>query len=50
MRINSKKLAVGAMLVAVAVAMSGFSIPVGASKCFPIQHLVNVIAAIFLGP
>lgn len=50
MRVKSKKMAVGAMLVAVAVAMSGFSVPVGASKCFPVQHLVNVIAAIFLGP
>ena len=50
MKINVKKLAVSAMLAAVAVSMSGFVIPIGASKCFPIQHLCNVIAGVFLGP
>ncbi len=50
MKINIKKLAVSAMLAAVAVSMSGFAIPIGASKCFPIQHLCNVIAGVFLGP
>ena len=45
-----RKLAAAAMLVAVAVICSPLSIPVGASKCFPIQHLVNVIAGVFLGP
>lgn len=47
---NTKKVAVSGMLVAVAVALSSFAIPIGASKCFPIQHLCNVIAGIFLGP
>lgn len=47
---NVKKLAVSGMLTALSIALSGFSIPIGASRCFPIQHLVNVIAAIFLGP
>lgn len=50
MKFNSKKIVVSGMLVAVAVALSSFSIPIGASKCFPIQHLVNVIAGVFLGP
>ena len=50
MKISIKKLAVSGMLAAVAMAMSGFAIPIGASKCFPIQHLCNVIAGIFLGP
>lgn len=50
MRVNVKKLAVSAMLTAVAVSLSGFSIPIGASKCFPIQHLANVMAGVFLGP
>lgn len=45
-----KKLAIAGMLVAVGVVCSPFSIPVGASKCFPIQHLVNVLAAVYLGP
>lgn len=50
MKVNVKKLAVSAMLAAVAVVMSGFAIPIGASKCFPIQHLCNIIAGVFLGP
>lgn len=47
---NVRKLAISGMLVALTVALSGFSIPIGASKCYPIQHLVNVLAAVFLGP
>ncbi len=50
MKMNIKKLAVSAMLVAVAVSLSGFSIPIGASRCFPMQHLANVVAGVFLGP
>lgn len=50
MKVNVKKLAVSAMLTAVAVSLSSFSIPIGASKCFPVQHLANVIAGVFLGP
>lgn len=38
------------MLVALTVSMSSFAIPIGASKCYPIQHLVNVVCAVFLGP
>lgn len=49
-RSRIKKLALSGMLAAVTVALSGFSIPIGASRCFPIQHLVNVMAGIFLGP
>ncbi len=45
-----KRLAVSGMLTALAVALSGFSIPIGSSRCFPAQHLVNVIAGVFLGP
>ena len=45
-----KKLTISAMLVAVAVVLSSFSIPIGPSRCFPIQHMVNVLAAVFLGP
>lgn len=50
MKINIKKIVVSGMLTALAVSLSSFSVPIGASKCFPIQHLVNVIAAVFLGP
>lgn len=50
MKLNLRKLTIAAMLTAVAVVLSSFSIPIGASRCFPIQHLINVIAAVFLGP
>ena len=50
MKCNTKKLLTAAMLTALAVSLSSFAIPIGASKCFPIQHLCNVIAGVFLGP
>lgn len=50
MRLNVKKLALAGMMTALGVCLSAFSIPVGASKCFPIQHLLNVLAGVFLGP
>ena len=45
-----KKLAVAAILVAVAVVGSMFSSPVLASRCSPVQHMVNILCAVFLGP
>ncbi len=47
---NTKKLALAAFFAAVAVVGSTFSIPVFGAKCSPVQHLVNVLCAIFLGP
>ena len=47
---NIKKLTLAAVLVAVAAVGSSFSFPVGASKCCPAQHLVNVVGGVFLGP
>jgi energy coupling factor transporter S component ThiW len=38
------------MMAAVAVVGSTFSFPVLGSKCAPVQHLVNVLCAVFLGP
>lgn len=50
-RMKTKKMAVSAMFIAVGVlAGNVIYIPVGASKCFPIQHTLNVLAAVFLGP
>ncbi|MDR3331200.1 MAG: energy coupling factor transporter S component ThiW [Synergistaceae bacterium] len=45
-----KKMALAAMLAAIAVLLSGFSFPVGPSRCLPFQHAVNVIGGIVLGP
>lgn len=48
--LNLRKLCLAAVLTAVCVATSTFSIPVGTSRCFPIQHLCNILAGVFLGP
>ena len=45
-----RKLTLAGLLVAVAVVGSLFSIPVLGSKCSPVQHMVNVLAAVMLGP
>lgn len=47
---STKKLALAGVLCAVAVAGSTLSFPVFASKCAPVQHMVNVLCAVFLGP
>lgn len=48
--LSTKKLAVAALLCAVAIVGSLFSVPVLGSRCAPVQHLVNVLCAVFLGP
>lgn len=45
-----KRLAVAGILVAIGVVCSPLAIPVGASKCFPIQHMINILAGVLLGP
>lgn len=48
---KTKKLTLSAMFVAIGVLSSNLIyIPVGASKCFPVQHAINVICAVLLGP
>lgn len=47
---NVRKLAVAGILCAVAVVGSLFSFPVFGSKCSPVQHMVNILCAVFLGP
>ena len=48
--VKTKKLALTAIFAAVAVVGSMFSFPVFGSKCAPVQHMVNVLCAVFLGP
>ncbi len=50
MKTNVKKLALSGLLVAVAVVGATFSIPVGVAKASPVQHMVNVLAGVILGP
>ena len=50
MKNNIKKMTLTAVFTAVAVVGSMFSFPVFGAKCAPVQHLVNILCAIFLGP
>lgn len=45
-----KKLTFTAIMTALAVVGSMFSFPFLGAKCAPVQHFVNVICAVFVGP
>lgn len=48
---NTNKLTLSAMFVSLGVVLGSFVyIPIGVSRCFPIQHTVNILSAILLGP
>lgn len=48
---STQKLSYSGLLIALGVVTGSlFYIPVGAAKAFPIQHLINVISAVLLGP
>lgn len=44
------KIALAGVFTALAVAGSLISFPVAGSKCAPVQHMVNILAAVVLGP
>lgn len=44
------KLNLAAMLAVIAVVCSAFYIPVGSAKVLPVQHMVNVLCGVLLGP
>lgn len=48
--VNIRKLTVAALFCATAVAFSTFSFPVFGCKCAPVQHVVNILCAVLLGP
>lgn len=49
--VSVKKLAVSGVFCALAVVGSLFlTFPVLGSKCVPVQHMVNILCAVFLGP
>lgn len=51
--LNLKKLTLSAVLIALGTAGSFLpfmTFPIGPSRCAPLQHLINVIGAILLGP
>lgn len=48
---NTKILSISALFIALGTLTSHLIyIPVGVSKCFPVQHLINVLSAVLLGP
>ena len=48
---DTRKIARAVILVAIGVALSPFtSIPIGIAKINPVQHFVNVLGAVLLGP
>ncbi len=47
---NVKKLTLAAVLTAVAVVGSLLSFPIFGSRCSPVQHMVNILCAVLLGP
>ena len=49
-QIKIRKLTLCSLLCAAAVAGSLFSFPLFGSRCAPIQHAVNILCAVLLGP
>ena len=49
-RNQTLRITIAAILCAVAIVGSMFSFPVFGSKCSPVQHMVNVLCAVLLGP
>ena len=47
---TTKKLAMAGVFTALAVVGSMLSVPVASSKCAPVQHMINILSAVFLGP
>lgn len=47
---QTRRLTTSAMFVAIGVVLSWVNIPIGVMRAFPIQHLINVLSAVYLGP
>ena len=46
----TRKVAMAGVFTALAVVGSLLSVPIAGSKCAPVQHMINVLAAVTLGP
>lgn len=46
----TNKLSLSGLFVALGFILSAFSIPLGFAKAFPIQHLINMLSGLLLGP
>lgn len=47
---KAQKIALSGVLIGMAVIFGTFSVPIGIAKISPVQHFVNVVGAITLGP
>ena len=48
---DTKKLTLSALLIAIGTLTAHILyIPVGVAKCFPIQHAINILSTVILGP
>lgn len=48
---KTKKITLVALFIAIGALLGNvIFIPIGASKCFPVQHAINVLIAVILGP
>lgn len=47
---KAQEIALSGVLIGLAVIFGTFSIPIGVAKISPVQHFVNVVGAITLGP
>lgn len=50
MKNKAQKITFSGVLIALSVVFGTFSIPIGVAKISPIQHFVNVVGAVTLGP
>jgi energy coupling factor transporter S component ThiW len=48
--VNTRKISLAVVLTALAIALSPIFFPIGPTKTFPWQHMVNAIAGVLLGP
>lgn len=47
---NLRKMTACAMITAVGVIGATFSVPVGVSRCYPMQSFLNILTAVLFGP
>jgi len=50
LRNELQKLALSASLSGLAVILSPFFIPIGPTKVYPFQHMINALAGVYVGP
>ncbi len=45
-----RKIILTGLFAAITVILSGIYFPVGLTKCFPVQHAINAVSGVLLGP